>query len=115
MYACACMCAFSMYMHVYMCLEEGNYDNCCRLPNLPASIIWMGNSRKEEEEEEEEKKTVIYFLRFEVRENERERKGAMDEASLLFYYNTVYIVDLQPRWIIQQPWAATTLLGSQFM
>jgi hypothetical protein len=65
-------------MHVYRWLEEGNYDNCCRLPNIPASIIWMGNSRKEEEE----KKTVIYFLWLEVREKKREKEQWMKH---LFY------------------------------
>ncbi len=86
MYAYACMYTFSMYMHVYRCLEEGNYDNCCRLPNILASIIWMGNSRKGEE-----KKTVICFFvvgskrkEEREREREREREGAVDEASLLF-------------------------------
>jgi hypothetical protein len=44
----------------------------------------------------------------------------VDEASLLFSslslsYNTVCIVDLQSRQIIQQPWAATTPPRSQFM
>jgi hypothetical protein len=53
-----------------------------------------------------------------AKKRKREREGATDEASLLFSslsYNTVHTVDLQPRWIIQQPWAASTTTGSQFM
>lgn len=42
-----------------------------------------------EKKKKKRKKTVIYFLRFEVREKareskQREREGAIDEASLLF-------------------------------
>ena len=53
-------------MHVCMYFETGNYDNCRRLSNLPASIIWMGKSSKEEQGEGEqgegEEKIVLYFF-----------------------------------------------------
>ncbi len=65
-----------------MCLETGNYDNCCRLPNLPASIIWMGKSRKEEEEKKN--CNILFVVRSKKKKRERGRRRSNDEASLLF-------------------------------
>jgi hypothetical protein len=101
-----------------MYLKKGNYDNCCRVPNLPASIIWMGTSRKEEEEKNCTILFVVGSQRKEQRkrERERERGGAVDKHLFSsISCNTVYIINLQTRWMIQQPWIATAVTGSQFM
>lgn len=57
---CSCVCV--QYVNACMYFETGNYDNCCRLPNLPASIIWMGKSRKRRTRRRRRRKTVMYFF-----------------------------------------------------
>jgi hypothetical protein len=67
-----------------MYLKKGNYDNCCRVPNLPASIIWMGTSRKEEEEKNCTILFVVGSQRKEQRKREREKEQWISISSLLF-------------------------------
>jgi hypothetical protein len=63
----------------------------------------MVRSRKEEE-----KNYNIYFAVRRERKDEREREREKEQwmkhlFSLPLSYHTVYVVDLQSRWIIQQP------------
>jgi hypothetical protein len=76
----------------------------------------MGTSRKEEEEEEKNC-TILFVVGSQRKEQrKRERAGAVDKHLFSsISCNTVYIINLQTRWMIQQPWMATTVTGSQFM
>jgi hypothetical protein len=113
-YACAYMCSVCICM--YICTSKRGimiivvgYQTC---------QLRLYRRVRVEKKKKKKRKTVLYFLWLEVRgkNREREREGAVDKHLFSsISCNTVYIINLQTRWMIQQPWMATTVTGSQFM
>ena len=60
--------------YVCVCLDEENYDNCCRLRSLPASIILMEDEREKETHAEGEDDDDREELRDAFRRSKDERR-----------------------------------------